>query len=67
MGTQLTAHGVNVYEAEGFSITCMTGPKSDLKLDRGKSPRPVDGFWDDGTEDKAAGVCGVNGPIRLGQ
>ena len=56
MSTQLTAHGLNVYEAEGFSITCMTGPKSDLKLDRGTYPRSIDGFWDDGTEDEAAGV-----------
>ena len=34
----------------------MTGPKSDLKLDRGTYPRSIDGFWDDGTEDEAAGV-----------
>jgi len=34
----------------------MTRPKSDLKLDRGRYPPSIDGFWDDGTEDEVAGV-----------
>ena len=52
--TQPAARGLTEEEAERFALTCMARPKSDLKLDRGKYPPSIEGFWDEPTEEGTA-------------
>jgi ferredoxin len=41
--TQPAARGLTDEEAEGYALTCMARPQSDLKLDRGKYPPSIEG------------------------
>jgi ferredoxin len=55
--TQPAARGLTEDEKEGYALTCMARPQSDLKLDRGKYPPSIDTDQtaaDDGGGDTAA-------------
>ena len=41
--TQPAARGLSETESEGYALTCMARPLSDLKLDRGKYPPSIEG------------------------
>ncbi|EMA49437.1 MULTISPECIES: 2Fe-2S iron-sulfur cluster-binding protein [Halococcus] len=41
--TQPAARGLSDTESEGYALTCMARPLSDLKLDRGKYPPSIEG------------------------
>ena len=40
--TQPAARGLTDEEREGYALTCMARPQSDLKLDRGKYPPSIE-------------------------
>jgi ferredoxin len=40
--TQPAARGLTEEEREGYALTCMARPQSDLKLDRGKYPPSIE-------------------------
>ena len=48
------ARGLTEDEAEGYALTCMARPQSDLKLDRGKYPPSIE---DDAAADGADGAA----------
>ena len=50
--TQPAARGLTDEEAEGYALTCMARPQSDLKLDRGTYPPSID--QDAATQQQAA-------------
>ncbi|WP_332898419.1 MULTISPECIES: 2Fe-2S iron-sulfur cluster-binding protein [unclassified Haladaptatus] len=48
---QPAARGLTEEEREGYALTCMARPLSDLKIDRGKYPPSIE---DDATSDASA-------------
>lgn len=48
---QPAARGLTEEEREGYALTCMARPLSDLKIDRGKYPPSIEG---DATSDTSA-------------
>jgi len=54
--TQPAARGLTEAEREGYALTCMARPQSDLRLDRGKYPPSIetDAATQDGLGDSSA-------------
>jgi len=52
--TQPAARGLTDEEAEGYALTCMARPQSDLKLDRGTYPPSIDDTGTGTSDDGAA-------------
>jgi len=52
--TQPAARGLTDEEKEGYALTCMARPNSDLKLDRGEYPPSIEGDVDATTDGSAA-------------
>ena len=46
--TQPAARGLTEEEREGYALTCMARPQSDLRLDRGKYPPSIESGADEG-------------------
>ena len=56
--TQPGSRGLTEEEKEGYALTCMARPRSDLKLDRGKYPPSIEADYptaDGSGDDTAAG------------
>ncbi len=56
--TQPAARGLTDEEREGYALTCMARPLSDLKLDRGKYPPSIEG---NATSERDGGTASAAG------